>query len=197
MGLSARIPQLAIALTVVASVVGYLLLVQNSQIDRKHLSALVAEHTGVQTLKPTPVASELVAPAKSEFTEVKKAWSIDPSQTGGYWKERSGSTASGDAATQLVEVPPRSTQASLVRSDHRVLGHQNFEGGTYLFDVPLHLARSTRILRSDVCDHKVEHHRRRLGHRHRVSGRSRGRCRGHSIVERRSYPRRRNKSCQC
>ena len=31
MGLSPRIPQLAIALTVVASVVGYLLLVQNSQ----------------------------------------------------------------------------------------------------------------------------------------------------------------------
>lgn len=103
-----RMPQLAMALTVVASVVGYLLLVQNSQIDRKHLSALVIQHTGVQTLKPTPVASELIAPAKSQFTEMKKAWSFDPGQTGGYGKERSGSTASGDAATQLVELLPSS-----------------------------------------------------------------------------------------
>jgi hypothetical protein len=117
MGLFARIPQLAITLTVVASVVGYLLLVQNSQIDRKHLSALVVQHTGVQTLKPTPVASELVAPAKSQFTEMKKAWSLDPGQTGGYGKEWSGSTASGDAATQLVELLPSSTQARLVRSE--------------------------------------------------------------------------------
>ncbi len=117
MGLFARVPQLAIALTVVVSVVGYLLLVQNSQIDRKHLSALVVEHTGVQTLKPTPVESELVAPAKSEFAEMKRAWSINPSQTGGYGKEWSGSTASGDAATQLVELLPSSTQARLVRSE--------------------------------------------------------------------------------
>jgi hypothetical protein len=117
MELRARPPQLVAALILVASVVGYVLFVQSSHIDRTHLSSLVIEHTGVGALKPKPAESELVAPAKSSFAEMKKAWSVDPSQTGGYGKEWGGSTASGDAATQLIQLLPSSTEAKLVRSE--------------------------------------------------------------------------------
>ena len=46
MELRARPPQLVAALILVASVVGYVLFVQSSHIDRTHLSSLVIEHTG-------------------------------------------------------------------------------------------------------------------------------------------------------
>ena len=117
MRLVARIPQLVAALVVLVSVVGYVLFVQNSHIDRKHLSSLVIEHTGVRALKPKPVEAEIVPPAKSAFAEMKKAAVTDPSQTGGFGKEWSGSTASGDAATQLIELLPTSVQANIVRSE--------------------------------------------------------------------------------
>jgi hypothetical protein len=113
----ARTPQLVAALIVVVSVVGYVLFVQSSHIDRKHLSSLVIEHTGVKALKPKPVEAQIVPPAKSAFAEMKKAAVKDASQTGGFGKEWSGSTASGDAATQLIELLPTSAQAKTVRSE--------------------------------------------------------------------------------
>ena len=117
MRLLTRIPRLVATLIMVVSVVGYMVFVHSSHLDRKDLSSLVIEQTGVEALKPQPVESELVAPAKSSFTEMKKAWSIDPSQTGGYGKEWSGSTTSGDAVTQLVELLPTSAEAKLVRAE--------------------------------------------------------------------------------
>jgi hypothetical protein len=117
MGLFARIPRLVAAVILCFSLVGYALFVHDSHIDRNHLSSLVIKHTGVQALKPKPAESETVAPAKSAFAEMKKAVANDPSGTGGYGKEWGGSTASGDAATLLVELLPSAAQAELVRSE--------------------------------------------------------------------------------
>jgi len=113
----ALIPRLVVALIVVVSVVGYVLFVQSSHVDRQRLSSLVIEQTGVKALKPKPVEAENVSPAKSSFAEMKKAAVTNPSQTGGFGKEWSGSTASGDVATQLVELLPTSAQAKTVRAE--------------------------------------------------------------------------------
>jgi hypothetical protein len=117
MRLVARIPLLMVALVIVFSAIGYVMFVQDSHIDQRRLSALVIEQTGVKALKPKPANAQLVPPAKSQFAAMKKAAQIDPSQTGGFGKEWSGSSASGDAATQLIELLPSSAQAETVRSE--------------------------------------------------------------------------------
>ena len=107
-----------VALIVVVSVVGYVLFVQSSHVDRQRLSSLVIEQTGVKALKPKPVEAEKNAsPAKSSFAEMKKAAVTNPSQTGGFGKEWSGSTASGDVATELSSWPLTSAQAETVRAE--------------------------------------------------------------------------------
>jgi hypothetical protein len=114
---AARVPRVAASVVVVVAVVGYVVFVKSTRTDRSSLSALVIEQTGITALKPKPVEAELVAPKKSAFAAVKKAASSEPDETGGYGKEWSGSTASGDAATQLVEFLPTSAQARLVRAE--------------------------------------------------------------------------------
>jgi hypothetical protein len=114
---AAPLPRVAAAAVVIAAAAGYLLFAKSTRIDRASLSALVIGQTGVTALKSKPVDSEIVAPQKSAFTAVKKAAAFDPDETGGYGKEWSGSTASGDAATQLVEILPSSAQARLVRAE--------------------------------------------------------------------------------
>jgi hypothetical protein len=101
----------------VVAAVGYVVFVKSTRIDRSSLSALVIGQTGVRALHSKPVESELVSPQKSAFAAVKKAAASDPAGTGGYGKEWSGSTASGDAATELVELLPSSAQARLVRAE--------------------------------------------------------------------------------
>jgi hypothetical protein len=114
---SAHGPRVVASVVVVAAVVGYVVLVKSTRVDRRSLSALVIGQTGVTALKPNPVDSEFVAPQKSAFAEMKKAATADPDETGGYGKEWSGSTASGDAATELVEFLPTAAQARLVRAE--------------------------------------------------------------------------------
>jgi hypothetical protein len=105
------------AAVVVVAAVGYVVFVKNTRIEQTSLSALVIDRTGVAALKSKPVESEFVSPQKSAFAAVKKAAASDPDGTGGYGKEWSGSTASGDAATQLIEVLPTPAQARLVRAE--------------------------------------------------------------------------------
>jgi hypothetical protein len=102
---------------VVVAAVGYVVLVKSTRIDRTSLSALVIDRTGVTALKSKPVDSAFVSPKKSAFAAVKKAATSDPDETGGYGKEWSGTTASGDAATQVVEILPTSAQAKVARAE--------------------------------------------------------------------------------
>jgi hypothetical protein len=102
---------------VVVGAVGYVVFVKSTRVDRAGLSALVVDRTAVTALRSKPVESEVVAPQKSAFAAVKKAAATDPDGTGGYGKEWSGSTASGDAATELVEILPSSAQARSVRAE--------------------------------------------------------------------------------
>ncbi len=104
-------------MVVVLAAVGYVVFVQSTHLDRKSLAALVIDQTGVTALKSKPVEAEFVSPEKSAFAAVKKAAAADPDETGGYGKEWAGSTASGDAATQLVEILPTSAQAQQVRAE--------------------------------------------------------------------------------
>jgi len=113
----APLPKVVASAVVVVAAVGYVVFVQSTRIDRASLSALVIDQTGVTALKAKPVQSEFVAPQKSAFAAVKRAAASDPDGTGGYGREWSGSTASGDAATQLVEILPTSAQARLVRDE--------------------------------------------------------------------------------
>jgi hypothetical protein len=112
-----HLPRVLAAAVVVVAAVGYVVFVKSTRIDRSSLSALVIGQTGVRALHSKPVESELVSPQKSAFAAVKKAAASDPAGTGGYGKEWSGSTASGDAATELVELLPSSAQARLVRAE--------------------------------------------------------------------------------
>jgi hypothetical protein len=105
------------SVVVLVAGVGYVVFVKNTRIDRSGLSTLVIGRTGVSALSTKPVDSEFVSPAKSSFSEVKKAADSDPGATGGYGKEWSGSTASRDAATELVELLPTSAQAAWVRAE--------------------------------------------------------------------------------
>ena len=91
--------------------------VKSTRVDRASLSTLVIDRTGATALKSKPVESELVSPQKSAYAAVKKAAATDPDATGGYGKEWRGSTASGAAATQLVELLPSSAQARTVRAE--------------------------------------------------------------------------------
>jgi hypothetical protein len=105
------------AVVVGLAAVGYVVFVKTTRTDGTSLSALVISQTGVAALKSKPVDAEYVAPKKSAFAAVKKAAASDPDETGGYGKEWSGSTASGDAATQLVELLPTSGQAKAARTE--------------------------------------------------------------------------------
>jgi hypothetical protein len=113
----ASLPIVAASVVVVVAAVGYIVFVQSTHLDRKSLSTLVIDQTDVTALKSTPVEAELVSPEKSAFVAVKKASAADPDETGGYGKEWAGSTASGDAATVLVEILPTSAQAQQVRAE--------------------------------------------------------------------------------
>jgi hypothetical protein len=110
-------PRLVASVAVVIAGVGYVVFIKSTLLDRSSLSALVIERTGVSALKSKPVDSEFVSPEKSAFAAVKKAGASDPDATGGYGKEWRGSAASGDAATQLVEILPNSAQATLTRAE--------------------------------------------------------------------------------
>jgi len=114
---AAHAPRVVASVVVVVAALGYVVLVKSTRIDHSSLSALVIPQTGLTALKPKPVDAEFVAPTKSAFAAVKEAASSDPGETGGYGKEWSGSTSSGDAATQLVEFLPTSAQARLVRAE--------------------------------------------------------------------------------
>ncbi|MGA2302986.1 MAG: hypothetical protein ABSH29_02180 [Acidimicrobiales bacterium] len=116
-GRIAHLPRVLASAVVVVAAVGYVVFVKSTRIDRASLSALVIDRTAVTALKSKPVESEFVSPQKSAFAAVKKAAASDPGGTGGYGKEWSGSTASGDAATQLVEILPSSAQARSVRAE--------------------------------------------------------------------------------
>jgi hypothetical protein len=112
-----HLPRILASGVVVVAAVGYVVFVTSTRIDRASLSTLVIDKTGVTALKSKPVESEFVSPQKSAYAAVKSAGASDPDGTGGYGKEWSGSTASGDAATQLVELLPTSAQARSVRAE--------------------------------------------------------------------------------
>jgi hypothetical protein len=114
---SGSVWRLLAAVVVGFAVVGYVVFVKTTRTDGTRLSALVISQTGVGALKSKPVDAEFVAPTKSAFAAVKKAAASDPEETGGYGREWSGSTASGDAATQLVELLPTSGQAKAARTE--------------------------------------------------------------------------------
>jgi len=116
-GRIAHLPRVLASAVVVVGAVGYVVFVKSTRVDRAGLSALVVDRTAVTALTSKPVESEVVAPQKSAFAAVKRAAATDPDGTGGYGKEWSGSTASGDAATELVEILPSSAQARSVRAE--------------------------------------------------------------------------------
>jgi hypothetical protein len=113
----AVLPRVLTSVVVAVAAVGYVVFVKSTRFDRTSLSALVIDRTGLAALKAKPVDSEFVSPKTSAFAAVKKAAASDPDETGGYGKEWSGSTASGDAATQLVEILPTSAQAAVARAE--------------------------------------------------------------------------------
>jgi hypothetical protein len=112
-----HLPRLIAAAVVVLAAIGYVVFVKNTRTDGTSLSALVIDQTGVTALKSKPVDSEFVSPKKSAFAAVKKAAASDPDETGGYGKEWSGTTASGNAATQLIEMLPTKAEATLTRTE--------------------------------------------------------------------------------
>jgi hypothetical protein len=116
-GRIAHLPRILTSGVVVVAAAGYVVFVKSTRIDRASLSTLVIDKTAVTALKSKPVASEFVSPQKSAYAAVKRAAASDPDGTGGYGKEWSGSTASGDAATELVELLPTSAQARSVRAE--------------------------------------------------------------------------------
>jgi hypothetical protein len=116
-GRIAHLPRILASGVVVVAAVGYVVFVKTTRTDRASLSTLVIDKTGVTALTSKPVESEFVSPQKSAYSAVKKTAASDPDGTGGYGKEWSGSTASGDVATQLVELLPTSAQARSVRAE--------------------------------------------------------------------------------
>jgi hypothetical protein len=117
LGRIAHLPRILASAVVVVAVAGYVVFVKSTRVDRASLSTLVIDRTGVSALKSKPVESELVPPQKSAYAAVKRAAASDPDGTGGDGKEWRGSTASGAAATQLVELLPSSAQARTVRAE--------------------------------------------------------------------------------
>jgi hypothetical protein len=112
-----KLPRVLAAVVVIVSGVGYVVFVKSSNIDRTHLASLVIQCTGVKTLKAKSVESQLVTASKSGFSEMKKAAATDPTETGGYGKVWSGSTASGDVVTELIVFLPTTSEAKLVRAE--------------------------------------------------------------------------------
>jgi hypothetical protein len=112
-----RLPELLATVIVALGATGYVVFVQGSRVDRGHLATLIVPRTGSKVLKSKPVESQYVDPGKSGFAAMKKAAVVNPTETGGYGREWSGSTTSGDVATQLVEVLPTAAQAKVVRTE--------------------------------------------------------------------------------